>query len=549
MVSASSDGISLQAQDWLHSILLADGWRRRGIAVGAGIVAALAMQPIDLLPAFLVSFPLLVLLLDGTGDATRPTASSLLTAGTIGWWFGFGYFVAGLWWLGAAFVAGGDQFIWLMPLGVIGLPAVLAFFPALGLMIARVLWSRGPSRIFALAFGLGLSEWLRGWLFTGFPWNTVGQAFANHLVLAQIVSVIGSDGLGLIAIALFATPALVLTGFPGRARWLPVVLAAAILSGIACYGFLRLQASGGTGVDFGTMPLVPNVKLRIMQPNVAQDAKNAGRDGLEELSQFLALSDTAKGAHASGVADATHLIWPEAPFAFVLERKAQALEMIRRFLPASTILITGAVRAEPREGEARGFRFFNSIQVLDRTGIIATYDKAHLVPFGEFLPFERLLRAVGLQEFVHVIGGFTASPARRPLAIPGLPPVTPMICFETIFSRELGGSVGGDGVFINVTNDAWFGFTFGPHQHLAQARLRAIEYGLPMIRAANSGISTVFDPFGRKIAALPLGVADVLDSPLPTGLSKTLYRLSGWYSFVSVMVLFLIIALASRNRP
>jgi apolipoprotein N-acyltransferase len=231
----------------------------------------------------------------------------------------------------------------------------------------------------------------------------------------------------------------------------------------------------------------------------------------------------------------------------VLERTPQALEAIGRFLPATTQLITGSIRAEPMAGGERRYRYFNSMQVLDKTGITASYDKVHLVPFGEYLPFEDTLRALGLQQFVNVIGGFTASPARKALLVPNLPPVIPAICFETIFSRELAADNRGEAVFVSVTNDAWFGYTFGPYQHLAQARLRAIEFGQPLVRAANSGVSAVFDPYGRELASLPLGVADVLDVPLPRGLPDTLYRWTSWYSFGSVMILFFVLALFGRR--
>lgn len=528
-------------------LLLTWGWRRAGTAFAAGAVSVLAQAPFHLAPVLFVTLPVLVVLIDGSASVGRRGLNRLGPAAITGWWFGFGYFLAGLWWLGSAFIVGGEQFIWLMPLGVVGLPAVLAFFPALGIAIARLLWSSGPLRIFALAFGLGSSEWLRSWLFTGFPWNSVGQAFANHLVLAQVSALIGSDGLGLLAIAIFAAPALILTGRSAAARWVVPGLAALALSGIAAFGLVRLQAAGGVKIDFSTLPTVPNVRLRIMQPNIAQDLKNQPPPGMEVLEGFFRLSDVAKGAHASGVADVTHLIWPESPFPFVLERTPQALEAIGRFLPATTQLITGSIRAEPVAGEARRYRYFNSMQVLDKSGITASYDKVHLVPFGEYLPFEGALRALGLQQFVNVIGGFTASPARKPLAISGFPLVIPAICFEAIFSRELIADNRGEAVFISVTNDAWFGYTFGPYQHLAQARLRAVEFGQPLIRAANSGVSAVFDPYGRELASLPLGVADVLDLPLPRGLPDTLYRRTSWYSFASVMILFFVLALFGRR--
>jgi apolipoprotein N-acyltransferase len=548
MATAGFEATMGRAREWFHAILLAEGAARHGLSFAMGAIAVLAMQPIDFLPAFLVSFPVMIWILDGISSTGGSLRSNLLAASGAGWSFGFGYFMAGLWWLGSAFIVGGDEFVWLLPLGVIGLPAVLAFFPALGFALARLIWSASPMRVFALAFGLGISEWLRSWLFTGFPWNSFGQAFANHLVLAQIVSIIGADGLGVVAIILFASPAVIVSGQTAPARWGLPAASAAILMGIAGFGLLRLQETGGVGVDFQAIPMVPDVRLRIMQPNIAQEIKNSGArstpdDGMKVLEGFFHLSDRTKGSHASGVADVTHLIWPEAPFPFILERNTRALEAIKAYLPAQTQLITGSIRAERDETVPRGFRFMNSLQVFNRQGVAGTYDKVHLVPFGEYLPFDRVLRAAGLDQFVDVIGGFTASPARRPLQITNFPAVIPAICFEAIFSRELMPEQAPESVVINVTNDAWFGYTFGPYQHLAQSRLRAIEFGHPLVRAANSGISAVFDPYGRELASLPLGIADVLDSPLPISLSKTLYRQTSWFSFVSVMILCLVLAM------
>ena len=226
------DSVSRQRfEEWFHAILLMEGWRRHFLAFAAGAIGVLALQPIDFLPAFLVSFPLLVWLMDAAYSESGTYLRRMMAAGVIGWWFGFGYFIAGLWWLGVAFVVGGEQFIWLMPLGVIGLPAVLALFPACGAMLARLFWSSGSGRIFALALGLGASEWLRGWLFTGFPWNSVAQSIANHTILAQSLSVIGPDALGIVLIVLFAAPAVILSGTNAAERWLMPALLIRISTG------------------------------------------------------------------------------------------------------------------------------------------------------------------------------------------------------------------------------------------------------------------------------------------------------------------------------
>lgn len=532
-----------QLERLAQAIILLEGWRRVLAAFASGGVAALALAPLDFLPAFALAFPLLVWLLDGAAHGGKNALrATLWVSATIGWWFGFGYFLAGLWWLGSAFIVGGEAFIWLLPLGVVGLPAGLAVFFALGLVIARLLWSPGAGRLFALCFGLMLAEWLRGTLFTGFPWNQFGQAFANHLLLAQSAALIGTEGLGALALVIFASPALIATGETAFSRWALPSLAGLMLVFMAGFGLFRLEASGGAGVDFERLPVFPDIRLRIVQPSTPQAVKNAGGSGQAIFETLLSLSDRVAGQGRAGLADVTHLIWPEAPLPFLLDRQPRAMEALSRALLGGAILITGAIRAESMSGESDRYRFYNALQVFDRDGLQASYDKVHLVPFGEYLPFDQVLRRLGLAQFVAVIGGFTAGAPGQAFSIPGLPETIPVICFESIFPHEMRVSGRGEKILLNVTNDAWFGRTAGPYQHLAQARLRAIEFGTPVIRAANSGISAVIDPYGRQIATLPLESVDVLDSPLPRGLATTLYRDTSWFSFAAMLAVSLIVS-------
>lgn len=509
-----------------HIVLLSEGWKRRGIAFLAGAVGALALPPVGLFPVYALSFPVAIWLLDGAiGGPGRYSPRALLMAAKDGWWFGFGYFLAGLWWIGAAFLVETDEFAWAMPLGILGLPAVLALFTAVGFGLARLVWFAGAARVFALTFGLGVSELLRHSAFTGFPWNSYGQGFASSLVFAQAIAWIGTDGLGLAAIAIFSTPAL-LVGGSGRR---PLVLAAGALAVFATFGGLRLWSAGSAEP-------VEGVKLRLVQPNMSQREKIAQRDGMVVLSRLLALSDRASGPTATGMADATHVFWPESPFPFVLLNDPRATAEIAKMLPSSTTLLTGAVRMEETRGQPR--QYFNSLLALGAKGaLLATYDKMHLVPFGEYLPFEGVLSAVGLRRFVHAPGTFAAGTARPLLTIPGLPPVLPLICYEAIFPHEISAENPRPGLIVNITNDAWFGETFGPHQHLHQARLRAIEFGLPVVRAANTGISAVIDPYGRIVASIPTGVESIKDVFLPKALTSTPYSSNGWG--VGIVGLFL----------
>ena len=371
-------------QRLVQAIVLAWGWRRWLISFAAGALSALAMAPFNLWPILFLTFPALVWLIDGAGpDRWRGTIAAAAT----GWWFGFGYFVAGLYWIGYAFLVDAPTFGWLLPIAVIGLPALLAFFTAFGVALARILWTRGATRILALGVALTAAEWLRGHLLTGFPWNAFGYALASPLALAQSASIFGIWGLTLIAIVVFASPAaLADEREETRWAWLPLVLAIAVLVGLGGFGALRLSRT--------PTRLVDGVHLRVMQPNVQQDIRFNYAAKQEVMKRYIALSDRAAGPQAPGMGEVTHLIWPEFAFPFFLAREPDALEQIAQLLRHGTVLITGAVRlAEPVNPTDPGV--FNSIYVLNHDGsILGVYDKVHLVPFGEYLPFQRILENV-----------------------------------------------------------------------------------------------------------------------------------------------------------
>lgn len=531
-----------RANDLADMVTLSSGWRRRGIAFAAGAIGVLALPPFGLFPLLIVTMTISVWLIDGcvgqvqAKSVFKSRLSAALEAAKIGWWLGFGYFLAGLWWLGAAFLVEADQFAWALPLGVIGLPAALAFFTALGFAASRLLWCNNSLRILALAAGLGVSEALRSVLFTGFPWNNFGMALGGNLVFAQSASLVGLHGLTLLVIALAAAPALIADRQSRRATFF-----------VASLVFLSIGAFGAVRLSLNATSFDDKVRLRIMQPNLPQDDKFRADAMPEILTRYIELSSRATDQRPDGIVGVTHLVWPESPFPVVLARDAQALQRIGDLLAPRTTLITGAVRIEAPPN-ARP-KYFNSIQVLQPGGVIVdSYDKTHLVPFGEYFPFRRIFDALGLRQFVHVPGGFEPGAARKLLRAPGLPPAAPLICYEAIFSGAVtpdGSRSAGASVLLNVTNDGWFGNTHGPYQHFAQARLRAIEEGLPLIRAANTGISAIIDPYGRVLESLPLGVAGVLDGRLPNVAPATIFSRSPilpplmiWLSFLLMIGLF-----------
>ena len=520
------------------SIILAWGWKRAIIALAAGALSALAMAPFNAWPVLFVTFPVAVWLIDGAAAGKR---RGVPAAAMSGFWFGLGYFVPGLYWTGNAFLVDAPTFAWLMPFAVLGLPTYLALFPALGFALARLIWTRDASRVLALAVGLTVSEWLRGYVLSGFPWNAYGYALSEPLALAQTASLIGLWGMTFLSVAIFASPAALIDGSSrGRKPWLAPVAALVLLAVMAVFGTVRLSQQP---------TMLTKVKLRIMQPNLQQDVKFNYAAKAEVMQKYLALSDRASGPQSTGVRDVQILIWPESAFPFFLTREADAMAQIAELLPKGTVLMTGSVRAPDGPPGARVTRAYNSIYVIDHDGgVLSVYDKLHLVPFGEYLPFQDFLESLGLMQLTKQRGGYVPGSVRKPIPVPRAPTFLPLICYEIVFPGDAVPRGERPGWLVNLTNDGWFGNSTGPYQHFQQARVRAIEEGLPLVRAANTGISAVVDPLGRIVASLPLGTEDVLDAPLPRAIDPTPYVRFGDGPAALAMLISLALVLRRRFR-
>jgi apolipoprotein N-acyltransferase len=519
------------------AIILSWGWKRAAIALAAGALSALAMAPFNAWPVLLITFPVMVWLIDGAGAGRW---RGVPAAAMAGWWFGLGYFVPGLYWIGYAFLVDASTFAWLLPFAVLGLPAYLALFTAFGFALARLIWTRDASRVIALASTLTLSEWLRGHVLTGFPWNAFGYALTEPLALAQTASLIGLWGLTFLSVAIFASPAVLIDGRSrGRRPWIVPMLALLLLVAMAIFGTVRLMLHPTTNVA--------KVKLRIMQPNLQQDVRFNYAAKAEVMQKYLTLSDRSSGPQSTGVRDASILIWPESAFPFFLTREGDAMAQIADLLPKGTVLITGAVRAPDLPPGTRITRAYNSIYVIDHDGsVLSVYDKLHLVPFGEYLPFQNLMEKLGFVQLTKVQGGFIPGERRRTMEIPNAPRALPLICYEAIFPGDVAARDDRPGWIVNLTNDGWFGISTGPYQHLQQVRLRAIEEGLPAVRAANTGISAVIDPMGRIVARLGLGLEGVLDSSLPSAIPPTIYARAGDIPAAAIVVAALIFVIRRR---
>ncbi|MDX0562925.1 apolipoprotein N-acyltransferase [Sinorhizobium medicae] len=485
-------------------IILLSGVSRAFVGFLAGLLAVLAQPPFGIFAAAFVSFPVLVWLIDGVApDPSDGAFRRLRQPAAIGWSFGFGYFLGGLWWLGNALLVEADAFAWAIPLAVVGLPAVLGVFYALAVVIARCLWSDGWGRIAALALGFGIAEWLRGFVFTGFPWNAIGYAAMPMPLMMQSASVVNLSTINMLAVFVFAAPALIWTGKGARTG---LAIAVALFTAHIAFGFYRLAQPAPPSA-------APQMAVRVVQPVIDQAKKLDDRERASIFEDHLSL--TAAPVQGGGKRPDI-VVWPETSIPFILTDNPDALARIAEVLKDGQILVAGAVRAEDA-GAGLPSRYYNSVYVIDDRGqIIGAADKVHLVPFGEYLPYEDLLTSWGLSSIAASMpGGFSAARMRPVLTLPGGRRLYPMICYEAIFADEVDANARLADVLLNVTNDAWFGDTPGPRQHFHQAQLRAVETGIPMIRAANTGVSAVVDARGVLVLVLGYNYRGVLDTILP----------------------------------
>jgi apolipoprotein N-acyltransferase len=527
-----------------------DGWRRNGLAFIAGSLSVLAMAPFFMWPILFLTLPVLVWLVDGTAQPASTAATfwqrPVVRAATAGWWFGFGYFLFGLFWIGEAFLVEADKFAWLLPFAVTMMPAGLALFTAGATASARLYWLPGIARVLVLALTFSGAEWLRGHLLTGFPWNVLGYALTWPLPMMQAAAFVGVYGLTLLAVLIFAGPLVMIAESGGkRAAW--------TAAAIATVPLLLLYAAGAWRLSGGRDPNLDGVRIRIVQASVDQRDKWRPEKQGPIFQDQLNLSRQNSAGQRDDLAGITHLIWPEAAMPFLPLEHPEALAAIGDLLPPGTQLITGALRLKhsaltPENGAREGY---NSLMVFgDKGNLESVYDKIHLVPFGEYLPLQSTLEWIGLRQLTHWRGGFSAGRTPRPvLDVGGLPPVGGLICYEAIFPAAVVQGAERPGLLINLTNDGWFGDTTGPLQHFHQSRVRAVEEGLPLIRSANNGVSAVVDGHGRILAILPLNARGVVDSAVPEALAPTVYATFGDWTFVVLALLFVTgVAIFRRER-
>ena len=494
-----------------------EGKRALAAALLAGALAGLAMPPLDWLPLAVVGIVVFVWLWDGTATAK----AALLR----GWMWGLGHFAVGSYWIVDAFFVPPADFKLLGPPIVLGLAVVLGFFPGIAAGATRWMALRWPylagryRRLVLLAVAWTVAEWLRGHVFTGYPWNPLGHVWMFATPLLQSAALFGVYGLGTFTFLVLAAP---------TAGWRASVAALATV-GVAGAVGLSIMAP----VDTGHGDRV----VRLVQPNIPQREKWRRDSAEKHLRHLLEMSRRPGFEHLAAV------VWPETAVPFTVQPNSPILPVLATAVPPGGYLLAGAERTTAHLSDGA----WNSLLAIDGSGAIrGHYDKVHLVPLGEYIPFHREL---GFLTGLVGRGSFEEGSGHVTLDLPGLPAFAPVICFEAIFPGEIVGPGPRPSWILNITNDAWFGVSSGPYQHLASARMRTIEEGLPMLRAANTGVSAVIDAYGRVIDSLGMEREGVIDHAIPAARPLTPYgRWHDWTLVVLLAVLGLITALRTRTH-
>jgi apolipoprotein N-acyltransferase len=475
-----------------------------GLAFIAGLTGGLGQAPVQAWPVAMIGLT--------SGAGLWACAKTPRAAATLGWRLGFGAFLSSIFWIAEPFLVEPARHGWMIPFALFGMAGGLALFWSAAFYCAK----RLGAGLLALVFFWSLAELLRGYLFTGFPWALPAYIWLDT-PLAQLAAFVGPYGLTALSFGLAALCAQAYLARSLFAALIPVI------------GFAALFGLGAWQLNQPVPPDTPH-RLRIVQPNAAQHLK-------WDPAYIPIFFERALDLSAPEGADL--VIWPETSVPAPLYAAETYLDLVAERSGAAKAVV-GLQRVEGRQG-------YNSAAVIGANGTVeAIYDKRHLVPFGEYMPLPKLMRVIGLRTFTAQAGfGFSAGEDEMLFDFGPLGKALPLICYEAIFPRDARSIERPDWV-LQITNDAWFGTLTGPQQSLAQARFRAIETGLPMVRAANTGISAITDARGRIQTFIPLGQAGAVTAALPAPLPSTFYVRHGERI---ILVLLSLLALCAWVLP
>ncbi|MDV7337982.1 apolipoprotein N-acyltransferase [Terasakiella sp. A23] len=499
----------------MQNVLELGGYKRKLVLIALGLATVLALPPIYIFPLAFVGLSGLFLFLDRV--ETRKQAF------VTGWMFGIGFFGGGLYWLTNAFLVHPDKHGWLIPLAVPALAVSIGVFIGFVTLLSHLFWSLRPKndvvlgRIVLFAVAWTVIEWVRGWIFTGFPWNLIGTIWGFNDEVLQTASYVGAYGVSFLTVLAASLGAALY--YTCKAQKGFALVAVFLLPGLMwTTGYLRLK---DVVVEYHD-----GIVLRLVQPNISQKTKWDKNLKIKNFNTHLELSLAINKESALG--RPTHIIWPETAVTFAANRDPNVLRAISSIVPKDGTILTGTPRMTPR-GE-KPFQVWNSMIAVDQNAaIVASYDKAHLVPFGEYLP---LRKWNPIPKLTAGMVDFSAGEGLQTLQIGSLPAFSPLICYEIIFPNQVIDKKNRPQWLLNLTNDGWYGDSPGPYQHLISAQMRSIEEGIPLVRVANTGITTITDAYGRMQSSIPYGIEGVIDVQLPLALSNVPYgaqlRTAAW---------------------
>lgn len=431
------------------------------------------------------------------------------SAFTLGYWFGFAYFACNLSWIGNALLIDAQHFGWLYPIALLSSGAFFGLFVAFPAMLCRYFKNIYAQWLSFSAFWV-VFEWIRSFIFTGFPWNLLGSVLAFSTPALQLASIIGTYGLSLLVLMQTSAISILLCE---RNKKNIINTASIIISTFVLiwgYGYIRLQPSELKNSE---------TIIRIVQPAIPQTMKWKKSELENNFKEYIKLSQQ------SGFEKINFVIWGETATPFALDFEPEKLKEITQAVPPHGYLLTGLVRYQYTN---HNFSPVNSMFIIDSNGkILDFYDKSHLVPFGEYIPFRQYLPS-WIRPVTNAIANFVPGNGPKVIKIPQHPSVGGLICYEIIFPSQIVNSKNRPEWLVNLTNDGWYGTSQGPYQHLVATQLRAVEEGISIIRAANTGISAAISPYGEILKSIPLNQKGIIDINLPKPSSiQTIYGYLG----------------------